>query len=267
MRARDRYLMSEIERDVLDGNTSLADALRKCVVLGGKVGSTELREWASRELRGYQGEEETPLYRKPAAVLKVDAISGNTHITGQRVSPRQLPDFVAEHVGEEVPLREGIGEIEGLLAQARANGGSVKLSIPQGADVALYMDSQVGDPFQKILAIYWVLSESAMCGVLDRVRTTLAELVAEMRAGMPDSDDTPSAAVADHAVNVAVHGKRSRVTVTAARASGPGGHEVQAGGGADEGGSPWHRIGAALVGVATIIGVIIAFAHWQGWGV
>lgn len=267
MRARDRNLMSEIERDVLDGNTSLADALRKCVVLGGKAGSAELREWASRELRGYQSAEETPLYRKPAAVLKVDAISGNTHITGQQFSPNQLPDFVAEHVGEEVLLGTGIGEIEGLLAQARANGGSVRLSIPQSADVALYMDRKIGDPFQKILAIYWVLSESAIRGVLDHVRTTLAELVAEMRARMPDSDDTPSAAVADQAVNVAVHGKHSRVKVTAAQARDSGSHEVHSGGGALQGGSPWRRIGAALVGVATIIGAIIALAQWQGWGV
>lgn len=67
MRLRERSVLDEIERDALDSNVPVADTLRKVVALGGKVGSTELREWASRELRGYIGTDaELPGYRKPA---------------------------------------------------------------------------------------------------------------------------------------------------------------------------------------------------------
>jgi hypothetical protein len=82
-----------------------------------------------------------------------------------------------------------------------------------------------------ITALYWSLSAPAIEGVLDRIRTTLVELVAEMRAGMPEAAEVPSREVADHAVQVAVHGDQARVTVTAASASGEGSHRVTAEGG------------------------------------
>jgi hypothetical protein len=78
------------------------------------------------------------------------------------------------------------------------------------------------------LSIYWSVGASALAGVLDRVRTNLVELVAEMRAGMPDSADTPSQAVADRAVNIVIGGKGHRVNVTTAAASGSGSHTVSA---------------------------------------
>jgi hypothetical protein len=40
---------------------------------------------------------------------------------------------------------------------------------------------------QHVEALYWELSEAAIAGVIDSVRTTLAELVAEMRATMPET--------------------------------------------------------------------------------
>jgi hypothetical protein len=50
MGRRDSDLIADIEQDALDEGASIAGALRKCVVLGGKSGSTKLRDWATREL-------------------------------------------------------------------------------------------------------------------------------------------------------------------------------------------------------------------------
>ena len=41
--------------------------------LGGRVGSAELRDWASRELHGYVGKE-LPGYRRAAAVIRIDVL-------------------------------------------------------------------------------------------------------------------------------------------------------------------------------------------------
>lgn len=49
MPAQRPSLLAEVERDLLDGKP-LADLLRKCVILGGRSGSHELRDWASKEL-------------------------------------------------------------------------------------------------------------------------------------------------------------------------------------------------------------------------
>ena len=60
----------------------LADALREIIALGGRVGSTELREWASRELHGYVVKE-SPGYRRAAAVIRIDVLSPGGQLTGQ----------------------------------------------------------------------------------------------------------------------------------------------------------------------------------------
>jgi hypothetical protein len=265
MLARDKSLIAEIEGDVLDPTSALADVLRKCIVLGGEAGSTQLRKWAAGELRGYKNKDELPAYRRLSAVLQVDAISGFYQISGQQISPRALPEGIAEHVAEEVPMSEGIGEIEALAEQAKAKGGFARITLMEAATVARLMDAEVGNPHQHITAIYWTISESAIRGLVDQVRTILAELVGEMRAGMPHTETTPSAAVADQAVNVAVYGSRSRVKVTTAQAGGPNenGMSAIAGSGGE---SRWRKIGALVVGGATIIGVVIALAQWQGWG-
>lgn len=266
MRLRDRNLIDQIEGDALSNDVPVAQTLRKLIALGGQAGSAELRDWASRELRGYKGSGvDIPQYRKPGAVIQVDAITPTHQITGQQISPRQLPDVVAQHVDEEVPLGQPIGEIEEMLERARASDGYLKMTLPRSQDVATLMNHEVGDPFQRVTAVYWSVSQSALQGVIDQVKTTLVELVAEMRAGMPDPAETPSAALADQAVNVVVHGRGARVSVSSANASGSGSHQVRAAPEGD-GASRWRKLGAAIVGLASVVGVFIALAQWQGWG-
>ena len=74
--ASDHTLLAEIERDLLDGR-ALADLLRKCIMLGGRSGSQELRDWAGKELRGYDPDDELPPYRVVSAPIMLDGISGN----------------------------------------------------------------------------------------------------------------------------------------------------------------------------------------------
>lgn len=266
MRSRGGNLIDEIQRDALDGSP-LAGTLRKLVALGGQVRSTELREWASVELRGYVDSGiELPDYRKPGAVLQVDAISGRYRLSGQQISPRMLPDVIRDDVGEEVPLGQPVGELEAMRARAEADGGHIKLTLPLSQDVASLINQEVGDPYQHITALYWSVSAVALAGVLDRVRTTLTELLAEMRAGMPTDGGVPTAALADQAVSVVVHGRGARINVTSAQAEGEGSHHVQASMASDSK-HGWRRIGAFCVGAATILAALMAFAQWQGWGI
>jgi hypothetical protein len=68
-------------------------------------------------------------------------------------------------------------------------------SLPGEADVAVMMDYRTGEPDQQILGVYWAIS---------------------------DDQEIPSAAAASQAVSVAIHGRRSNVTVTAAQAASDG---------------------------------------------
>jgi hypothetical protein len=220
-----------------------------------------------RELRGYSNDDELPDYRKPSAAILIDGQTFNAIIRGRQISPRMLPDFVQEKVSEQVPLYHSIGEIESLLKQAqKSDKACVSLSLPSSQDILAFMNHANDEPYQEITRLYWSLSAPALEGVVDHVRTTLVELVAEMRAGTPDAVDTPSADVADHAVNLAVYGRGNRINVTSAQASGAGAHRVSVAP-ARAKRSRWRTIGAAAVGLATIAGVLVAIAAWQGWGV
>jgi hypothetical protein len=236
----------------------MATALRKCVVLGGKSGSAELRDWATRELKGYGPDDDLPDYRVIAAPLLLDGISGHNHITRQPLAPFSLPEFAREHIKEEVRFYDGVGAIEALLQQDE-----IKLSPPRATDLAMYMNSQSDNPYQRILAIYWGVAHAAVRGMLDQIRTALTQLAAELRASMPRDQDVPSPETANQALNVVITGRRARVKMTTAQASGETATATSASTNAtspDESGW-WTRsrkIGAFVVGVATVVAAVAA---------
>jgi hypothetical protein len=266
MSRRGSALVSEIQLDALRSDVPLSDTLRKVIALGGQLGSASLRDWASLELRGYVGGDvELPAYRKPGALIQVDAVNPRFQMTGQTISPHQLPEGVRDVVEEAIPLGQPIAEIEGLVDEARANGGHIRMSPPGAAMIARMMDREIGEPYQNITAVYWSVSTPALQGVLDQVRTTLVELMAEMEAGTEHDDEAPSAAVADQAVNVVIHGKGARVNVTSAQASGDAAQATANPDTAEKRSIP-RLIGAIVVGIATVAAAVIALLQWQGWG-
>lgn len=93
MAKRDHDVLAEIERDRLDEPKSVASALLKCVALGGHGSSAELRERATRELRGYPGrEDQLPDYYHVRAPLVMDGMNGGAIIRGESVSVIDLPE-------------------------------------------------------------------------------------------------------------------------------------------------------------------------------
>lgn len=248
--------LAEIESDALDESVSVATALRKCVALGGKSGSAELRDWATRELKGYPNLEDLPEYRTIAAPLRVDGISGNYKVTGEELPPIALPDFAQEHISNDLPLNQGVAELENLARQPE-----IRLAPPHAADLALYMNSQGHTgAYGRINSIYWQVSPVAINGVLDQIRTALTQLVAEMTAAMPTDEDVPSAAAADNAVQVVVSGKRHRVTVNAAQAAGERSNSSVDPEPVKEAGfwTTSKKVGGFLVGLATVVAAVVA---------
>lgn len=254
MARRHDSLIAQIEQDALDDSVSVATALRKCVALGGQSGSEQLRDWATRELQGYGNEEGVPDYRKIGAPLMVDAVVGNVQVTHQQFPPSGLPDVVRGTVTEQLELRQGAGTIEAFVRQ----GDEIKLQPPKAGDLARLMNMEREDPTQNIISLYWAVSPVAIEGILDGIRTALVQLVAELRASMPGGAEVPSAEAANQAVHVVATGKHARVTVTAAQASGPGASATVTGD-SDNGSWPrWRKVGAFVVGLATIAGAVAA---------
>ena len=101
----------------------------------------------------------------------IDAVTSTAVIKGQPIGPRWLPDFVAEHISERLELTQAVDELEALAGRHEDSEEFGKLGLPMSADIAAYMNRQIGNPFQQIQAIYWSVDPRVLRGVLGQVRT------------------------------------------------------------------------------------------------
>lgn len=255
---RGHGLLSQIEREIL-ADKPLDSILRKLILLGGRAGSSELRDWAAKELRGYRNDEDLPAYRKVPAVIQIDGAVPGGHIQHQSISTMDLPDFAQDEIDEIVPLTLGVGEIQAAIAQHRGDR-MLKLQLPGGSLLVKYMNGT--QHFSgTVTDLYWAVSTISLEGVLDQIRTRLAELVGELLAGTPLGQELPSAEQASNAVALVINGRGARVSIN--QASGGGTIATTTPSVETESGfwTAGRRIGALLVGVATVAGVGIAW--WQ----
>jgi hypothetical protein len=272
--ARDRTdLLTEIESGALDPDSDLPSLLRKCISLGGITGSESLHSWATLELKGYGPDDELPPYRVVAAVLLLDGVAGYNRITGQTLPATMIPKFARDKITNEVPFAQPIAEIAGMLRSTRSRGeDTVSLGPPGGQELVALINANLAKDDQRLFPgttlpsprvverIYWSVSLVPIARILDVVRTTLVELVAEMRAGTPPGDSTPSREIAEQAVDVAIHGRRNRVVINQVAPHGEAvaglGGSVSVGGGEPE--TPQRRVMWWLVGFAAIVTAIAA---------
>jgi len=253
-----RSRLDRLERDVLNENLSLAPILRQVIALGGHAHSEPLRTWALQELQGYEGTDvPIPDYRRITAPLVMDGIAGMYQFREHPVSMFDLPDFASDHLGDELRLGHGVGQIESLIAQHPDQ--TVRLGPDMAADLAVFMSQN--SPRQ-VHRLYWVVHRSALEGVLDQVRTRLVQLVGELRAAMPHGQQDPTAdqvAQALQNINI-VTGDNSSVTVTAPVAVAHKGGMARA-----EIGGTVQRTFPQMPVVWTTLAVLVAAAALTAW--
>jgi hypothetical protein len=269
-------LLTEIHDGALDSSVPLPDLLRKCITLGGETGSERLRAWATDELKGYSSGDQVPEYRKVPAMLSLDGLAGRTHITGQQVPWTLLPDFTRERFNEPVLFMQALAQLVQLERHSRESGDPVRISPPFAPELVTLINQRLRDsepktygfdlpPSRVVERIYWQVGASDLASIIDTVRTTLVELVAEMRVGTPAGANLPPRDVTEQAVDIAVFGNRNRIVVNQAapEASGSAGGKVSSVGSVPET-KPrrvmWWVVGAASVAGA-IAGVIAIFVH------
>jgi hypothetical protein len=260
--ARDTKLLEQIQEAALDQDASVADALRRCIVLGGQSGSAALRDWAGQELEGYQGDVAVPDYRTVVAPILIDGISGHNLVKREQISSTDLPDVAQEAgISETLTLRQPIGSLEELARRgADRDEGYVRLGIPRDALLAKLMTSRLAGG-KVVERIYWGVSPSTLFSVVDLVRNKLVRFVAELRSEAGD-ERAPTADEVTNAMNFAVYGGKPRFTVNAAQSATGGTSTI--GQPADrERERPWWKTTKVLwgfaAGVASIIGAVIAW--------
>jgi len=263
---RDRSLLAEIERGALDDRVSLVATLRRCIALGHQTHSAEVREWATRELHGYRNDSEIPEYRIIHVPLMINGSTLTHRITGEQISATDLPDFVQEHISEELRLAHSVGDLQALVRNAeRANKTNVMM-VPLGAaEVVKMMNHLMQDRTRVVTNLYWDVSTARIEGVLEQIRTKLVGLASEMRAVMTDDASVPSSEQADQAVNFVLNGGRRNTINVISSQTGTGRTSTVTTNPAESTPSFSTRgrlIGTFIVGLATVIATIVGIAQY-----
>ena len=133
---------------------------------GSRTGSTQLREWALRELKGYAGveTEDMPGYRIVTAPLYIDGFTSGHPACHPRAcqsdGDREAPSWACST--RRSSFGKGISEIESLAA--RDDEGLI--APPGAADLAMIMNADpAGDPNSRVERIYWSVAPVAIRGV------------------------------------------------------------------------------------------------------
>jgi len=215
-------LLARIEADVADHRVPLSSLLQNCIVLGGQAGSEKMRDWARQELHGYAGADTVPDYRHvPAALMALitnrAGYNGVTRRFDDSVFPEQIRQIIREKVDlEEAILSQGIGQLEAMASE----GTQEHTLIPPWAGFIADMMNQHNMAVNgRVAEVYLSVPNVAIQGVLVRIRTALAELVAELTTLTPQDQDVPDKTAADQAVQFVVTGKRPVINYTVQRAA------------------------------------------------
>lgn len=215
-------LLARIEADVVDHKVPLSSLLQSCIVLGGQAGSEKMRAWARQELHGYGGADTMPDYRHvPAAVMAVvtnrAGYNGRAIRFDDSVFPEQIRALIREKFDlEEAILPYGIGRLEGMADEGKQE----HQLIPDWAgSIADLMNQRNMIVNGRVGEVYVSVPNAAIQGVLVRIRTGLAELVAELIALTPEDQEVPDKSAADEVVQFIVTGDRSVINYTVQRAA------------------------------------------------
>jgi hypothetical protein len=187
-----RDLLTQLEQDVADRTVPIAEALRKCILLGSRTRSPQLREWATRELKGYPRIDSLPDYRVIAAPITWDVHMPYRGVGSYPVNVRDLPSFVSERINESVPLNQSIEELESLAAQCEMQNEPVCLGVI-GGEFWMEMWNKNNTKGETALRMYWTIHPAALRAVVGQVRTVLTELVADLRFEVGDNEELPTA--------------------------------------------------------------------------
>ena len=100
-------------------------------VLAESRASASLREWATKELKGYGADDALPSYRMTRSLLFLDAAIPGGRVSGQQVPLTLIPDVARSSIQGDIHLPQPIAEIGDLVSSARRDGeDSIRLSPP-----------------------------------------------------------------------------------------------------------------------------------------
>lgn len=180
--------LAELERDVRDHTVPLAGILCTCRDVARQIRAVHVNEWVTAELDGYRPFTAVPDYRRvPAPILWTFDVPFRGLVT-QPLNIQTLPEPLRERLNEPIPLNQSVEELEALASQYEAQHKPLQLEV-FCSDLLMAMWNRNNPRGPYIVAMTWAIDPPVIRGVLGRVRTKLAEFVAELRTEIGDSEE------------------------------------------------------------------------------
>lgn len=174
-------LLKEIAAAAVDGSAPVAGVLRKCAVLGTRLKNDDLRDWALKELNGYENLAELPDYRKVAAVL-TGHLAGpfGSGFKNVAIPTIGLPDSLKARA-EEMVFGEGVASLEASL---EGSGDSLVFNWPGNWIALLQRHAKLADELQ-IYGAWQSTSKATVAGILDTIRNRVLEFCLRLEGETP----------------------------------------------------------------------------------
>lgn len=179
-------LIDEIIDLAADNKDSIGVLLRKCLVLAYEIKNGNLKSWATKELNGYESDDELPEYR----VTSAPAMGNFSGWGGAQTNGFPIPPAVLEerhrNWATTFNLRQGIGAYEHLIKQAKPEG---QITAPWPSDLSLYYQDRIpltsGD---KLISAYQEIPTPNVVEFLETVRNRVLSFALEIKAEIMQDD-------------------------------------------------------------------------------
>lgn len=178
-------LLRQIQDGATDDAVSVAELLRKALILAKRLDYPPLGDWAQQELQGYSGDADLPEYRAYRACQVVGDFNG---VAGSGIRNQPLPSgaVAEEHrrllFGFE--LRDGVPKYESLLEGEGAD----NLSMPWNTDYVVHYQQDFFD-YYALHAARRVVGRGDLSQLVEAVRTRLLNFSLEIEASNPDAGE------------------------------------------------------------------------------
>jgi hypothetical protein len=149
-------LIDELQMDAANASISVANLLRKALIVAAKLGIPEVPEWIDKELSGYYGNDQIPSYRNVRCRARAKLFNSLIDI--------EFPDNDMEAKVSERRIDSSVAEIETLLARNGA------LSIAYAAEAQKLLRALFKQPHAQFIC---VVERASLVPILDQIRNEI----------------------------------------------------------------------------------------------
>lgn len=173
-----------------DPDVSIADALRRLLVVARRIGASDLAAWIKQELEGYGSRDAAPDYRDGSTLpisVRFDGYGGAS--STRRMSRRELPTELSS-VMDDFKLVMPVAELEALVDGD--NDPQTQLPaywLQRFRDLA---DEDLVPHMPMFVANHAAVEvpRTYLRGLLDRIKTVALDLALDIEDASPDAGDT-----------------------------------------------------------------------------